>query len=109
MNRHVLTCNLKNDPAVIAQYLEHHRRVWPEVERSLRSAGIDSLEIFLLGRRLVMIVETTGDFRSVFATHTASHPRVAEWEALMRSMQEPPPGSTNGDSWTEMRPVFSLA
>jgi L-rhamnose mutarotase len=109
MNRHVLTCNLKDDPAVIAQYLEHHRRVWPEVERSLRSAGIAGMEIFLLGRRLVMIVETQGNFRSIFATHAASHPRVAEWEALMRSMQEPPPGSTNGDSWTEMRPIFRLA
>ena len=108
MNTHVLTVDLKDDPAVIAEYLEHHRRVWPEVVSSLRAAGVERMEIFRLGRRLVMIVETDGDFRRSFATHVASHPRVAEWEALMRAMQEPPPGSTNGDAWTEMHPVFRL-
>ena len=108
MTRQVLAVDLKDDATAIQTYLEHHRRVWPEVLRSLRTAGLSGMEIFVLGRRLVMIVETDGDFRRSFATHVASHPRVAEWEALMRAMQEPPPGSTNGDAWTEMHPVFRL-
>ncbi len=48
----------------------------------------------MLGRRLVMIVETDGrDIRRSFAAHRASHPRVVEWETLMKSLQEPPPGA----------------
>ena len=63
----------------------------------------------MLGRRLVMIVETDGrDLREVFATHVAAGGRVAEWEALMKSMQQPPPGASPGEWWTRMQPVFRL-
>ena len=76
---------------------------------SLRSAGIQGMDIYLLGRRLVMILETDDpDFRRCFAAHVASSPRVAEWEALMRSLQTPPPGAPAGEWWTRMEPVFSL-
>ncbi|HET7695688.1 MAG TPA: L-rhamnose mutarotase [Vicinamibacterales bacterium] len=110
MSRHVLAVDLKDDPAVIARYLEHHRRVWPEVLRSLRAAGLQGMEIFVLGRRLVMIVETggNGDYQAIFERHAASHPRVAEWEALMKSMQQPIPGAAPGEWWARMQPVFRL-
>ena len=110
MSRHVLAVDLKDDPAVIERYLEHHRRVWPEVLGSLRAAGLQNMEIFLHGCRLVMIVETNGngDYPAIFARHAASHPRVAEWEALMKSMQQPVPGAPPGEWWARMQPVFRL-
>jgi L-rhamnose mutarotase len=109
MTRSVLAVDLKDDPQTIEIYKQHHRRVWPEVLRSLRRAGIREMEIYLLGRRLVMVVETDGhDFRRCFSLHVASHPRVAEWEALMKSMQEPPPGGATGEWWAQMEPVFRL-
>jgi len=108
MSRHVLTVDLRDDPEVIAAYVEHHRKVWPEVLRSLRAAGIDDMEIVLLGRRLVMIVETNGDIGAAFASHVSSNARVTQWEALMKSMQEPPPGRATGEWWAVMQPIFSL-
>jgi L-rhamnose mutarotase len=109
ITRTVLAVDLKDDPAAIETYKEHHRRVWPEVLASLRRAGVHDMDIYLLGRRLVMVVETEGqDFRRCFATHLSSHPVVTEWEALMRSLQEPPPGASPGDWWARMEPVFSL-
>jgi L-rhamnose mutarotase len=109
MSRYVLTVDLKDDPAVVAAYKEYHRRVWPEVLASLRNAGIREMEIFLLERRLVMIVETDGrDIRQCFALHHDSHPRVIEWERLMTSMQVPPGGATPGEGWTAMTRVFEL-
>jgi L-rhamnose mutarotase len=106
MTRQVLAVDLKDDPQMIAAYVEHHQRVWPEVLRSLREAGIEHMEIVLLGRRLVMIVETRGDFRAAFDARVASDPKVAQWESLMRSMQEPPPGHEAGEWWAVMQPVF---
>ncbi len=110
MNRHVLTVNLKNDPAAIAAYRDHHRRVWPEVIESLKHAGVRRLDIHLLGRRLVMIVELADglDFKHVFASHQASNPRVAEWEQLMKSLQERSPDAAPDEWWAVMEPVFQL-
>ena len=109
ITRTVLAVDLKNDAAAIEIYREHHQRVWPEVLASLRRAGVRNMDIYLLGRRLVMIVETEGpDFRRCFAAHLVSHPQVSEWEALMRSLQEPPPGASPGEWWANMEPVFSL-
>ena len=109
MTRSVLAVDLKDDPQTIETYKEYHRRVWPEVLSSLRRSGIREMEIYLLGRRLVMVVDTdVVDVRRCFAAHVASHPRVAEWEALMKSLQEPPPGGAPGEWWAQMQPVFRL-
>jgi L-rhamnose mutarotase len=110
LNRQVLTVDLRDDPEAIAVYREHHRRVWPEVIESLREAGIEQLDIHIMGRRLVMIVELRDgtDYRRAFAAHAASSPRVAEWERLMKALQEPAPGTPPGEWWAAMEPIFSL-
>ena len=110
MTRHVLTLNLRDDPAVIQTYLDYHRRVWPEVLDSLLAAGVERMDIHLLGRRLVMILDLADglDFRSSFATHMESSPRVAEWERLMKSLQEPSPDAPERDWWAPMERVFHL-
>ncbi len=109
MKRYVLTVDLTDDPAVIAAYREHHRRVWPEVLDSLRRSGIVNMDIYLLGKRAVMILETDGrDPERCFAAHVASGPRVSEWEALMQSIQQAPPGGDPGRWWAQMELVFSL-
>jgi L-rhamnose mutarotase len=110
MTRHVLTVNLKNDPSAIAAYRDHHRHVWPEVLASLRKVGVEQLDIHLLGRRLVMIVEMNDglDFRRAFAAHMSSNPRVAEWERLMKSLQERSPYAADDEWWAVMEPVFRL-
>ena len=111
MRRYVLTVNLRDDPAAIAAYREHHRRVWPEVVDSLRRSGVHRMDIHMLGRRLVMILELRDglDVQRVFATHAASNPRVREWERLMQSLQEPSSGAPPGESWAVMDSVFQLS
>lgn len=111
MRRHVLTIDLRDDPAAIAAYREHHQRVWPEVVDSLRRAGVHRMDIHILGRRLVMILELNDsvDVRRLFAAHAASNPRVREWEQLMRSLQQPSSDAPPGDWWAVMDPVFRLS
>lgn len=111
MKRYVLTLDLKDDARAIEEYKAHHRAVWPEVQRSLRGVGVRAMDIYALGRRLTMVMDTRDDFDlgSSFAAHVASDPRCAEWEALMKTYQEPPPGARPGELWTRMEPVFHLA
>jgi L-rhamnose mutarotase len=106
----VLTTNLKGDPAVVETYRRYHREVWPEVLASLRRVGVERMDIHLLGRRLVMVVEMRDglDYRAAFRSHATSSPRVIEWEQLMKSLQEPPPEAKPGEWWAVMEPVFHL-
>ena len=108
--RHVFTINLKDDPSVVEAYVRHHRDVWPEVQASLRQVGVQQMEIYLLGRRLVMVVDMRDgiDYRAAFTSHASSSARVAEWERLMKALQEPVPGARADEWWAAMEPVFQL-
>jgi L-rhamnose mutarotase len=108
--RHVFTLNLKDDPAIVDAYRRHHRAVWPEVQASLRRVGVEQMDIYLLGRRLVMVVEMRDgrDYRDAFRAHASSSQRVAEWERLMKSLQEPAAEAGAGEWWAVMEPVFHL-
>jgi L-rhamnose mutarotase len=110
MTHYVVTVDLADD-AAIDTYRAHHRRVRPEVLDSVRRVGIKAMEIHILGRRLVMVVDPDGrDVRRCFAArHGSSSPPVVEWETLMRSLLLlPPPGAAPGEWWTLMEPVFRL-
>jgi L-rhamnose mutarotase len=110
MRRYVLTLDLKEDPRLVKEYRAHHRAVWPEVQKSLRRVGVRAMDIYALGRRLTMVMDTRDDFdlRRSFARHVASDPRCAEWEALMKTYQQAPPGAPPGSLWTRMERVFHL-
>ena len=106
----VLTINLKDDPEIVEHYRRYHREVWPEVQDSLRRAGVERMDIYLLGRRLVMVVEMRDrlDYRAAFKNHAASSPRVVQWEQLMKSLQEPVADAPAGEWWAVMEPVFHM-
>jgi L-rhamnose mutarotase len=108
--RHVFTVNLKDEPGIVESYTRYHREVWPEVQDSLRHVGVERMDIYLLGRRLVMIVEMRDglDYRTAFKSHASSSSRVIEWERLMKSLQEPPSEAQAGEWWAVMEPVFHL-
>jgi L-rhamnose mutarotase len=108
--RHVMTLDLRDDPRGIAAYRRHHRRIWPEVRDSLRRVGVLRMDIYQLERRLVMVMDTKEvfDLKRGFAAHAASHPRCAEWEELMKTFQQAPPGARPGQLWTPMESIFHL-
>jgi L-rhamnose mutarotase len=110
MKQYGRTILLKDDPKIIERYLEHHRTIWPEVERGLKSIGIERMLIFMLGRQLFMFMETIDSFEPErdFARYEAMSPRNREWQQLMASMQEPVPDARPGEWWAEMKLVFSL-
>jgi len=110
MKQYGRTIYLKDDPKIIERYLEHHRAIWPEVERGLKSIGIERMLIFMLGRQLFMFMETTDAFdpERDFPRYEAMNPRNREWQELMASMQEPVPDAQPGEWWAEMKLIFTL-
>ncbi len=107
--RFCLTLDLKDDPALIAEYKRHHARIWPEITKSIRDAGILDLEIYLLGTRLFMILEA-GEDSSLERKAEAdrNNPKVQEWEKLMWKFQKPLPEARPGEKWLLMERIFKL-
>jgi L-rhamnose mutarotase len=108
--RQCLALDLKDDPALIAEYEAYHRDVWPEVLSHLRTHGVRQLEIFRLGTRLVMVMDTDDAvFDAVrMAAAERDNPRLQEWEALMWRFQAPTPWTPDGRKWIPMQSIFRL-
>ena len=109
MKTYVYTLNLKNDAELIARYLEYHRAVWPEVIESVKKAGILGDRVYRLGTRLVLMLDVEDDFdpQHDLLTYT-QHPRAKEWDALMKTFQEPVPEAKADEWWALMEKVFDL-
>jgi L-rhamnose mutarotase len=101
--------DLIDDEALIAEYEEHHRRVWPEVVAALRRVGIRRMRIYRLGTRLFMVYEAPDGFDPARDYQAyASDPVCREWDERMRRYQRRAPGAPEGCWWAPMRGVFDL-
>ena len=83
MKRYCQTLDLKEDEQLIKEYCYWHspEHIWPEIPEGIRAVGILNMEIYRLGTRLFMIVETPDDFDwdAAFA-RLATMDKQAEWE-----------------------------
>ena len=109
MQRYCLTLELKDDPTLVAEYKRYHQKIWPEITQSIKDAGVENLEIYLLGTRLFMILEAGPTFSfEAKAKADQANPKVREWEELMWKFQRPLPQAQPGEKWLLMERIFQL-
>lgn len=111
VKRYVQTMDLKDDPALIAEYRRRHSREdsWPEIREGILEVGILEMELYILGTRLVMIVDTPLDFDwSAAMARLATLPRQQEWEDYMAMFQQCAEGATSDEKWQMMDRMFYL-
>ena len=109
MKRYCLALDLKDDPALIAEYEKYHENVWPAIIDSIKTSGIEVLDIYRTGNRMFMIIEANDNFS--FEKKTAmdnTNPRVQEWEELMWKFQQALPWAKPGEKWILMDKIFEL-
>ena len=111
VKRYCQTMDLKDNPELIAEYVKRHSEAeaWPEIRAGTREVGILEMEIYILGTRLFMIVETPLDFDWETAmARLATLPRQAEWEAYMSIFQQADATATSAEKWQLMDRMFYL-
>lgn len=111
MARLYYALDLRDDAAAIAEYENWHRSgvIWPEIVASIRAAGIEDMEIFRTGNRLVMVMQVPDGYDAAGKQAAdAADPRVQEWERLMDRYQQRLPWAKPGEKWVPMRAIFSL-
>lgn len=108
--RYCLTCDLKDDDQLRAEYKEYHKKVWPEIIESIKSAGIVDMQIYLLVNRMFMIMECDESFDpNKKAEMDANNSKVQEWEELMWNYQQALPWAKEGEKWMLMNKIFQLS
>jgi L-rhamnose mutarotase len=107
--RFCFALDLKDDPALIAEYRKYHEKIWPEITQSLRDSGIEDAEIYLLGTRMFMIMEVNRSFSfEKKAKADEQDPKVQAWEQFMWRFQQALPEAKPGEKWLRMERVFKL-
>lgn len=111
IKRYVQILELRDDPELIREYRkwhseEHH---WKEIREGIRAVGILEMEIYILGTRLVMIVDAPEDFNwdEAFA-RLATLPRQVEWEAFVAKFQQCAANAKSDEKWQMMERMFYL-
>lgn len=111
IKRYCQTLDLRDNPELISEYRRRHEKenAWPEILAGIRQVGILEMEIYILGTRLFMIVETPADFNWDEAMSKLSTlPRQAEWEDYMAMFQLAEAGAKSNEKWRLMERMFHL-
>lgn len=111
VKRYVQTLDLVNDPEAIRTYrwLHSESMHWKEIRDGIRAVGILEMEVYIVGDRLVMIVDAPADFDwDTAMARLATMPRQAEWEETVGKYQRSRPGATSNEKWTMMERIFHL-
>lgn len=109
--RYCKTLELRNDPQLISDYKKVHApgATWPEISQGMREVGILDMEIYLLGTRLFMIMDTVTDFDHDRAMdQLAGKPRQSEWEAYVSRFQQTSADATADEKWQLMERIYKL-
>lgn len=109
VKRYCQTMDLRDNPELIAEYKRRHSQVWPEIIEGIKAVGILDMQIFLLGHRLMMIVDAPLDFQWDEAmSRLATLPRQQEWETYMSLFQDCSAEATSDEKWQMMERIFCL-
>ena len=111
LKRYVQFLEINDDPELMAQYRywhseEHH---WQEIREGIKAVGILEMEIYMLGNKLVMIVDAPADFNWQEAMdRLATLPRQAEWEAFVARFQGCSTDVRSDEKWQPAERIFRL-
>ena len=111
VKRYCQTLSLRDNPELIEAYRKAHSKEesWPEIRAGIREVGILEMEIYILGSKLFMIVETPLNFDwDTAMAKLATLPRQAEWEEYVAKFQQCAEGATSDEKWQMMERMFYL-
>ncbi len=109
--RYCKTLTLEDDPQLIEDYKKVHApgACWPEITQGMIEVGILDMEIYIVGSRLFMIMDTEPDFDHESAMkELASKPRQSEWEAYVSRFQRTSAEASADEKWQLIERIFKL-
>ena len=109
--RYCKTLTLEDNPELIEEYKKVHApgACWPEITQGMIEVGILDMEIYIMGNRLFMIMDTLPEFDHDQAmAELAAKPRQSEWEAFVSRFQKTSSEATADEKWQMMDRIYKL-
>ncbi len=110
-DRTLMTLEIKNDPELLQEYIEIHRpgNIWKQVLKNMDTMGILDMEIYLLGYRAFLIMDTRPDFDLDRQGERWGHlPREEEWQRFVAKFQKTDPNSQAAEKWKPMQRTVKI-
>ena len=92
----------------IAEYREHHKKVWPEMLQALQRTGWRNYSLFMRADGTLFGYVETPDGLDAARAAMAQEEVNARWQAFMSSYFEAPEGSAPDQMMQELEEVFHL-
>ena len=109
MKRFCYTLDLKDNSKLKEEYIKYHSNVWPEIINSLKESGIIKAEIYNIGDRLFLLIDTNDEFTEENKRKLdLKNSIVQKWEALMSNYQKKIEFSKSENKWVRMNKIFEL-
>jgi L-rhamnose mutarotase len=105
------TLELNNDLQLIEDYKIVHAKdnAWPEIAQGMKEVGILDMEIYIIGTRLFMIMDTVPEFDHDKAmAELAKKPRQSEWEKYVSKFQETSSTATADEKWQLIERIYKM-
>ena len=105
------TLTLEDAPGLIEDYKKVHApgTAWPEITQGMIEVGILDMEIYIVGTRLFMIMDTVPDFDHERAmAELATKPRQSEWEAYVSRFQRTSAEASADEKWQMIERIYKL-
>jgi L-rhamnose mutarotase len=109
--RYCKTLSLEDDQQMIEEYKRVHApgATWPEITQGMIEVGILDMEIYIMGTRLFMIMDTIPEFdHERDMAELATKPRQSEWEAFVSRFQKTTSEATADEKWQLMECIYTL-
>lgn len=106
MVRHGQLVGIKKER--LEEYIEYHKKVWPEVLDRIKECNITNYSIFQFKEMLFAYFEYTGDDFDGDMRKMAEDKVTQKWWSIMKPMQSNVNEAAGKPEWIEMKEVFHV-
>lgn len=106
----VFVVNLVDDEKKVQEYLNYHKKIWPEVEAGFKKAGYKKITLYRFNKSIVMIVTVpeNADLNRMGQVAESYSEKCKAWNALMSKYQVGVTGVAPGQKWAQTEEIYSF-
>jgi len=106
----VFVVNLVDNEKKVQEYLNYHKKIWPEVEAGFKKAGYKKIKLYRFNKSIVMIVTVPedADLKLMGQVAESYSEKCKAWNQLMSQYQVGVAGVTPGQKWAQTEEIYSF-